>query len=83
MSGTKEVDSLIPSEAVLEIVEALERKGNSPESVLAMLALTAYTLMRKNGIMSMQSLVPDGCGINMEVFSIMGIPDSTEHGYIH
>ncbi|EFV1979644.1 hypothetical protein F1A48_004420 [Escherichia coli] len=51
----------------------------SEENALAMLAMTAFTLMTRRGICEMQNVAPDGKGIRLELIGFRGnetIPDT-------
>ncbi|MDM4858841.1 hypothetical protein QT339_26920 (plasmid) [Escherichia coli] len=62
-----------------EIADALEKRSGSEENALAMLAMTAFTLMTRRGICEMQNVAPDGKGIRLELIGFRGnetIPDT-------
>ncbi|EBL4870948.1 hypothetical protein FEE88_21970 [Salmonella enterica subsp. enterica serovar Montevideo] len=57
----------------------LEKRSGSEENALAMLAMTAFTLMTRRGICEMQNVAPDGKGIRLELIGFRGnetIPDT-------
>ncbi|HIH7802780.1 TPA: hypothetical protein ACYSRI_004368 [Escherichia coli] len=52
---SKEFDSCFQVGSIEEIADALEKRSGSEENALAMLAMTAFTLMTRRGICEMQS----------------------------
>lgn len=65
--------------SIEEIADALEKRSGSEENALAMLAMTAFTLMTRRGICEMQNVAPDGKGIRLELIGFRGnetIPDT-------
>lgn len=60
---SKEFDSCFQVGSIEEIADALEKRSGSEENALAMLAMTAFTLMTRRGICEMQNVAPDGKGI--------------------
>ncbi|HCO5586058.1 TPA: hypothetical protein N8238_004933, partial [Escherichia coli] len=44
--------------SIEEIADALEKRSGSEENALAMLAMTAFTLMTRRGICEMQNVAP-------------------------
>lgn len=63
---SKEFDSCFQVGSIEEIADALEKRSGSEENALAMLAMTAFTLMTRRGICEMQNVAPDGKGIRLE-----------------
>lgn len=57
---SKEFDSCFQVGSIEEIADALEKRSGSEENALAMLAMTAFTLMTRRGICEMQNVAPDG-----------------------
>ncbi|EED8281400.1 hypothetical protein AV672_001966 [Salmonella enterica subsp. enterica serovar 4,[5],12:i:-] len=56
-----------------------EKRSGSEENALAMLAMTAFTLMTRRGICEMQNVAPDGKGIRLELIGFREnetIPDT-------
>ncbi|END59643.1 hypothetical protein ECMP0209801_5306, partial [Escherichia coli MP020980.1] len=51
---SKEFDSCFQVGSIEEIADALEKRCGSEENALAMLAMTAFTLMTRRGICEMQ-----------------------------
>ena len=66
---SKEFDSCFQVGSIEEIADALEKRSGSEENALAMLAMTAFTLMTRRGICEMQNVAPDGKGIRLELKS--------------
>ncbi|HBB2148444.1 TPA: hypothetical protein ACV5JC_003995 [Escherichia coli] len=64
---SKEFDSCFQVGSIEEIADALEKRSGSEENALAMLAMTAFTLMTRRGICEMQNVAPDGKGIRLEL----------------
>ncbi|MCZ0576194.1 hypothetical protein OZJ72_20575 [Escherichia coli] len=65
--------------SIEEIADALEKRSGSEEKALAMLAMTAFTLMTRRGICEMQNVAPDGKGIRLELIGFREnetIPDT-------
>lgn len=62
---SKEFDSCFQVGSIEEIADALEKRSGSEENALAMLAMTAFTLMTRRGICEMQNVAPDGKGIRL------------------
>ncbi|WP_032244722.1 hypothetical protein [Escherichia coli] len=57
----------------------LSRNARKRGKALAMLAMTAFTLMTRRGICEMQNVAPDGKGIRLELIGFRGnetIPDT-------
>ncbi|EFZ4677960.1 TPA: hypothetical protein PRP35_004385 [Escherichia coli] len=52
---SKEFDSCFQVGSIEEIADALEKRSGSEENALAMLAMTAFTLMTRRGICEMQN----------------------------
>ncbi|ENC1076254.1 hypothetical protein ABJ731_003790 [Escherichia coli] len=80
---SKEFDSCFQVGSIEEIADALEKRSGSEENALAMLvamlAMTAFTLMTRRGICEMQNVAPDGKGIRLELIGFTGnetIPDT-------
>lgn len=76
---SKEFDSCFQVGSIEEIADALEKRSGSEENALAMLAMTAFTLMTRRGICEMQNVAPDGKGIRLELIGFRGnetIPDT-------
>ena len=76
---SKEFDSCFQVGSIEEIAAALEKRCGSEENALAMLAMTAFTLMTRRGICEMQNVAPDGKGIRLEIIGFRGnetIPDT-------
>ena len=76
---SKEFDSCFQVGSIEEIADALEKRSGSEENALAMLAMTAFTLMTRRGICEMQNVAPDGKGIRLELIGLRGnetIPDT-------
>ncbi|GCV71534.1 hypothetical protein QU972_19475 [Escherichia coli] len=76
---SKEFDSCFQVGSIEEIADALEKRSGSEENALAMLAMTAFTLMIRRGICEMQNVTPDGKGIRLELIGFRGnetIPDT-------
>lgn len=72
---SKEFDSCFQ----VGIADALEKRSGSEENALAMLAMTAFTLMTRRGICEMQNVAPDGKGIRLELIGFREnetIPDT-------
>ncbi|EFO4429506.1 hypothetical protein BF288_23070 [Escherichia coli] len=57
---SKEFDSCFQVGSIEEIADALEKRSGSEENALAMLAMTAFTLMTRRGICEMQNVVTNG-----------------------
>ena len=78
---SKEFDSCFQVGSIEEIADALEKRSGSEENALAMLAMTAFTLMTRRGICEMQNVAPDGKGIRLELIGLQGkmkqYPDTT------
>ncbi|HFS4612805.1 TPA: hypothetical protein ACHY7U_002756 [Escherichia coli] len=51
---SKEFDSCFQVGSIEEIADALEKRSGSEENALAMLAMTAFTLMTRRGICECQ-----------------------------
>lgn len=82
---SKEFDSCFQVGSIEEIADALEKRSGSEENALAMLAMTAFTLMTRRGICEMQNVAPDGKGIRLELIGFRGnetIPDTVTNGAI-
>ncbi|WP_434102077.1 hypothetical protein [Escherichia coli] len=78
---SKEFDSCFQVGSIEEIADALEKRSGSEENALAMLAMTAFTLMTRRGICEMQkkNVAPDGKGIRLELIGFREnetIPDT-------
>lgn len=69
---SKEFDSCFQVGSIEEIADALEKRSGSEENALAMLAMTAFTLMTRRGICEMQNVAPDGKGIRLELIGFRG-----------
>lgn len=81
---SKEFDSCFQVGSIEEIADALEKRSGSEENALAMLAMTAFTLMTRRGICEMQNVAPDGKGIRLELIGFRGnetIPDMNRPGF--
>ncbi|EMK7023081.1 hypothetical protein V9J87_004238 [Escherichia coli] len=62
-----------------ELPSYITGADRSEENALAMLAMTAFTLMTRRGICEMQNVAPDGKGIRLELIGFRGnetIPDT-------
>lgn len=70
---SKEFDSCFQVGSIEEIADALEKRSGSEENALAMLAMTAFTLMTRRGICEMQNVAPDGKGIRLELIGFREI----------
>ena len=71
---SKEFDSCFQVGSIEEI-----KRSGSEENALAMLAMTAFTLMTRRGICEMRNVAPDGKGIRLELIGIREnetIPDT-------
>lgn len=63
---SKEFDSCFQVGSIEEIADALEKRSGSEENALAMLAMTAFTLMTRRGICEMQNVAPEYGLVNKE-----------------
>ena len=55
---SKEFDSCFQVGSIEEIADALEKRSGSEENALAMLAMTAFTLMTRRGICKCRTWPP-------------------------
>lgn len=76
---SKEFDSCFQVGSIEEIADALEKRSGSEENALAMLAMTAFTLMTRRGICEMQNVAPDGKGIRLELIGFRENESSLWH----
>ncbi|EPT6228563.1 hypothetical protein ACVQ0O_000649 [Shigella sonnei] len=58
---SKEFDSCFQVGSIEEIADALEKRSGSEENALAMLAMTAFTLMTRRGLIGFRGneTIPD------------------------
>ncbi|ENB6579297.1 hypothetical protein ABGS11_004187 [Escherichia coli] len=70
----KELTASLHHEAVEEIADELRKRCGSDEAALALLSMTAFTMMLRCDITDMQNMRADGKGLRM---SLTGFDDET------
>ena len=76
----KELTANLPLEAVEEIADELRKRCGSDEAALALLSMTAFTMMLRCDISDMQNMRSDGKGIRM---TLTGFDDGTGEAKHH